>query len=90
MNRGFDDWCSFKYEDRIYDERQMRPSLLWIIGSDDSEGVGLIVANETGMLDHSLSLWGVMVGETSGLKVSFGLYRDSTLILCVQEKIYYP
>ena len=65
----------------------MRPSPLWVIGSKDSEGVGLIVANESGMLDHSLSLWGVMVGETSELKVSFAVDQSPNLILCVQKKI---
>ena len=68
----------------IYDERQMRPSPLWVIGSDDSEGVGLLVANESGMLDHSLSVWGVMVGETSELKVSFAFDRSPNLIHSVQ------
>ena len=33
----------------IYDERQMRPSPLRVIGSDHSEGHGLIVAHETGI-----------------------------------------
>ncbi len=49
MNRGFHDWCSFKYGKMIYDERQMNPEPLWVIGSDDSEGCGLIVANEPGI-----------------------------------------
>ena len=49
MNRGFDQWCSFKYGEIIYDSREVFPSPLWVIGSDDSEGHGLIVADETGI-----------------------------------------
>ncbi len=49
MNRGFDQWCSFKYGERIYDEREVFPSPLWVIGSDHSEGRGLIVADESGI-----------------------------------------
>ena len=49
MNRGFHDWCSFKYGDMIYDSREVFPSPLWVIGSDHSEGHGLIVADESGI-----------------------------------------
>ncbi|MGK7957849.1 MAG: hypothetical protein AB4063_21740 [Crocosphaera sp.] len=49
MNRGFDQWCSFKYGERIYDSRERFPSPLWVIGSDDSEGRGLIVADSSGI-----------------------------------------
>ncbi len=49
MNRGFHQWCSFEYGDLIYDSREIFPSPLWVIGSDDSEGYGLIVADETGI-----------------------------------------
>ena len=49
MNRGFHQWCSFKYGDMIYDSRQMNPEPLWVIGSDLSEGHGLIVADESGI-----------------------------------------
>ncbi len=49
MNRGFHDWCSFKYGDLIYDSREVFPSPLWVIGSDLSEGCGLIVADSSGI-----------------------------------------
>ena len=49
MNRGFHDWCEFKYGDRIYNSREIFPGFKWVIGSDHSEGCGLIVADETGI-----------------------------------------
>ncbi len=49
MNRGVAQWCSFEYGDLIYDSRERFPSPLWVIGSDHSEGCGLIVADETGI-----------------------------------------
>ncbi|ACK68466.1 hypothetical protein PCC8801_4558 (plasmid) [Rippkaea orientalis PCC 8801] len=49
MNRGFAHWCSFKYGEVIYDSRQIVPSPLWVIGSSESEGCGLIVASEDGI-----------------------------------------
>ncbi|WP_339390967.1 hypothetical protein [Crocosphaera watsonii] len=49
MNRGFHDWCSFKYGDLIYNSREIFPGPLWVIGSDHSEGCGLIVADESGI-----------------------------------------